>query len=53
MSSRKKEAKSAPSRNQQVTFGQPRPQGTAGPDASYIVSAVNRWRLRGDGYLKK
>lgn len=51
MSSQNKEAKSAPSRDQQVVYGQPRPKGAAGPEADYILKTVGRWRLRGDGYL--
>lgn len=35
----------------QVKYGQGRQPGFAGPDASYILKSVQRWRLRGDGYL--
>ncbi len=36
-----------------VGFGEGRKSGVAGPEAVYIERAVTRWRLRGDGYLRK
>ena len=36
-----------------VEYGEPRPQGVAGPDAIYILKTLNRWHLRGDGVLRK
>ncbi len=32
--------------------GPHRQAGTAGPDGAYIIQSLNRWQLRGDGYLK-
>ena len=36
----------------EAEYGQDREPGIAGPDAAYIVRNVERWRLRGEGYLK-
>lgn len=41
----------AASAKAEVVFGPPREAGTAGPDASYVVDELKRWRLRGDGVL--
>ncbi len=35
-----------------VEYGEPRPQGVAGPDAIYIEKTLQRWRLRGDGVMR-
>jgi acetyl-CoA decarbonylase/synthase complex subunit delta len=45
--------KTAPAGKEGVEFGEPRPEGVAGPEASYILRSLERWRLRGEGVLKK
>jgi acetyl-CoA decarbonylase/synthase complex subunit delta len=45
--------KAAPAGKEGVEFGEPRPEGVAGPEASYILRSLERWRLRGEGVLKK
>ena len=44
-----KEKKSAPVK---VEFGPGRQLGVAGPNGSYIEKSLDRWKLRGSGYLK-
>jgi acetyl-CoA decarbonylase/synthase complex subunit delta len=36
-----------------VEYGEYRAVGVAGPEAAFIENTLNRWRLRGDGYLPK
>ncbi len=36
-----------------VEYGEGPKQGMAGADAIYIIRSIERWRLRGDGILKK
>ncbi|MCB2189471.1 MAG: hypothetical protein KQJ78_23885 [Deltaproteobacteria bacterium] len=33
-------------------YGQGREAGMAGPQAQFIEKSLQRWKLRGDGYLK-
>jgi acetyl-CoA decarbonylase/synthase complex subunit delta len=33
-------------------YGKGRAPGTAGPEATYIMRSLDRWRLRGDGVMK-
>ena len=47
MSEQKAKAKAA--KKPKVEYGEPRPQGVAGPNASYVEKSLNRWRLRGNG----
>ncbi|MBU1154335.1 MAG: hypothetical protein K9K65_19105 [Desulfarculaceae bacterium] len=49
MSEQKVKAKAA--KKPKEEYGEPRPVGVAGPDASYVEKSLNRWRLRGDGVL--
>ncbi len=35
-----------------VEYGKDRQSGIAGPDAAYILFTLERWSLRGPGYLK-
>jgi len=39
-------------KKEKVEFGAPRPQGVAGPEASYIDKTLTRWRLRGSGVMR-
>ncbi|MBU1275349.1 MAG: hypothetical protein KJ720_08230 [Proteobacteria bacterium] len=50
MSGQKLKAKA--SKKPKEEYGEPRPQGVAGPDASYVEKTLNRWRLRGNGVLR-
>ncbi len=36
-----------------ATFGEGRKPGVAGPNAIYIELQLSRWRMRGDGYLRR
>jgi len=45
-------ANNSTSSQAQVRYGKGRKPGFAGPEASYILKSVQRWRLRGDGYLE-
>ncbi|CAO0824427.1 acetyl-CoA decarbonylase/synthase, CODH/ACS complex subunit delta [Desulfarculales bacterium] len=41
-----------PTRKEGINYGKGREAGTAGSDASYIYSSLERWALRGPGFLK-
>ena len=49
MSEQKVKAKAA--KKPKEEYGEPRPVGVAGPNASYVEKSLQRWRLRGDGVL--
>ncbi|MEW5913588.1 MAG: hypothetical protein AB1814_13590 [Thermodesulfobacteriota bacterium] len=53
----KQEAKPAgsaprPGKKPPVEYGEPRPEGVAGPDAAYVQKSLQRWRLRGPGIMR-
>ncbi len=57
MSEKKLEAKAAgasPQSGKKIKeeYGSPRPEGVAGPNASYVEKSLNRWRARGNGLLR-
>jgi acetyl-CoA decarbonylase/synthase complex subunit delta len=51
MSEQKQQAKAA--QKPKVEYGEPRPQGVAGPNAAYVEKSLSRWRLRGDGVMAR
>ncbi|WP_449246104.1 hypothetical protein [Desulfarculus baarsii] len=53
MTTQKMKAEGNGAKRQGVVFGQPPEPGTAGPEATYIMKSLERFRLRGDGVLGK
>ncbi|BEQ17137.1 acetyl-CoA decarbonylase/synthase complex subunit delta [Desulfoferula mesophila] len=48
-----REEHEAPEGEEGVEYGEPRPAGVAGPDAVFVLKSLSRWRLRGDGVMRK